>query len=45
MTATEDATERMLVVLSGVQRLCKLAGISHPATIGMVFNQVCESRR
>ncbi len=45
MTATEDGTERMLVVLSGVQRLGKLAGISHPATIGMVFNQVCESRR
>ena len=45
MKATEDATERMLVVLSGVQRLCKKAGISHPATIGMIFNQVCESRR
>ena len=45
MTGTEDATERMLVVLSGVQRLCKKAGISHPATIGMIFNQVCESRR
>jgi len=45
MKGAEDGTERLLVVLSAVQRVCKGAGITHPATIGMVFNQVCENRR
>jgi len=45
MGAAEDRTERMLVVLSTVQRKCREAGIEHPATIGMVFNQVCEIGR
>ena len=43
--ATAEMTERMLVVFSGVQRVCNNAGITHPATIGMIFNQVCENRR
>ena len=43
--ATADLTERMLVVFSGVQRVCNNAGITHPATIGMIYNQVCENRR
>ena len=43
--ATAELTERMLVVFSGVQRVCNNAGITHPATIGMIYNQVCENRR
>jgi len=43
--AAEDGTQRMLVVLKGVTLQCKKAGITHPATIGMIFNQVCENRR
>lgn len=43
--STAEMTERMLVVFSGVQRVCNNAGITHPATIGMIFNQVCETRR
>ena len=43
--ATAEMTERMLVVFQGVQRICNNAGITHPATIGMIFNQVCENRR
>jgi hypothetical protein len=45
MTETEDGTKRLLVVLSGVKRICANAGITHPATVGMIFNQVCENRR
>ena len=45
METAEEGTERMLVVLSAVQRKCREAGIEHPATIGMIFNQVCENRR
>lgn len=45
MKATEELTDRMLIVLSGVTRKCAAAGITHPATIGMIFNQVCETRR
>jgi hypothetical protein len=45
MGAAEDRVERMLVVLSTVQRKCREAGIEHPATIGMIFNQVCEIGR
>lgn len=40
-----ELTERMLCVFSGVQKVCNNAGITHPATIGMIFNQVCENRR
>jgi hypothetical protein len=40
-----EMTERMLCVFNGVQRVCNNAGITHPATIGMIFNQVCENRR
>lgn len=40
-----ELAERMTVVLETVQRVCNNAGISHPATIGMIFNQVCETRR
>jgi hypothetical protein len=43
--ATAEMTERMLVVFSGVQRVCNNAGIYHPATVGMIYNQVCENRR
>jgi len=40
-----ELTERMLCVFSGVQKVCNNAGITHPATIGMIFNHVCENRR
>jgi len=40
-----ELTERQLVILAAVQRVCNNAGIGHPATIGMVFNQVNETRR
>ena len=40
-----ELTERMLCVFSSVQKVCNNAGITHPATIGMIFNQVCENRR
>lgn len=40
-----DSAKRMIVVLSAVETVCNAAGINHPATIGMVFNQVCENRR
>lgn len=45
MELAEDGTKRCLIIFSAVQRLCKQAGISHPATVGMIFNQVCENRR
>jgi hypothetical protein len=45
MKAAEEGVERMLVVFSATQRKCRAAGLSHPATIGMIFNQVCENRR
>ncbi len=45
LKGTEDGTKRMLVVLSGVKKICAEAGITHPATVGMIFNQVCENRR
>lgn len=43
-SAAED-TERLLVVLSGVERVCHNVGITNPAKIGMLFNQVCQNRR
>lgn len=45
MNAAEELTDRMLIVLSGVTRKCAAAGVTHPATVGMIFNQVCETRR
>ena len=43
-SSAED-TERLLVVLSGVERECHNAGVTNPAKIGMLFNQVCANRR
>ena len=40
-----ELTERQLAIFAGVQRVCNNAGIGHPATIGMIFNQVNETRR
>lgn len=44
-SATVEGVERMLVVLAATQKVCGNVGITHPATIGMIFNQVCENRR
>lgn len=41
----KELTERQIVILAEVQAVCNAAGIGHPATIGMVFNQVNETRR
>ena len=41
----EELTERQLAILVGVKRVCGKAGIGHPATVGMIYNQVCETRR
>lgn len=43
--ASVELAERLLVVLKAATDVCHRAGISHPATIGMVFNQMCEQRR
>jgi hypothetical protein len=43
--ASSEMTERLLCVFSGVQKVCASAGITHPATVGMIYNQVCENRR
>ena len=40
-----DGADRLLVVLSTVETACAKAGISHPAKVGMIFNQVCNNRR
>lgn len=40
-----DGAKRLIVVLYGVQKACTEAGITHPAEVGMIFNQVCENRR
>lgn len=40
-----DLSERLLVVLNAVETACDGAGITNPAKIGMIFNQVCEQRR
>lgn len=40
-----EMAERMLCVFSGVQRVCNNAGMTNPAAVGMIFNQVCENRR
>ena len=42
---TIDLTERMIVAYNTVKSVCNRVGITHPATIGMIFNQVCETRR
>ena len=44
-SATVEGVERMLIVLAATQKVCGNVGITHPATIGMIFNQVCENRR
>jgi hypothetical protein len=40
-----EITDRELVILAEVTRRCNNAGTTHPATIGMIFNQVNETRR
>ena len=40
-----DLANRMIVVLSAVETVCEAAGITHPAKIGMIYNQVCQTRR
>jgi len=40
-----DLSKRMVVVLNAVETVCEGAGITNPAKIGMIFNQVCEQRR
>jgi hypothetical protein len=40
-----DLAERMVVAYNTVKSVCNRVGITHPATIGMIFNQVCETRR
>ena len=40
-----DLAERMIVAYNTVKSVCNRVGITHPATIGMIFNQVCETRR
>ena len=42
---TADLAERLLVVFNTTRSVCERVGITHPATIGMIFNQVCETRR
>ena len=42
---TKELTERQVVILAEVQAVCNKVGIGHPATIGMIFNQVNETRR
>ena len=45
ISGAEDITKRLLLVFSGVKRECEKVGITHPASIGMIFNQVCDQRR
>jgi hypothetical protein len=40
-----ELTERMICVYKGVFDNCVKAGITNPAGIGMIFNQVCATRR
>ena len=40
-----ELTERMICVSKGVSDSCVKAGITNPAGIGMIFNQVCATRR
>ena len=40
-----ELTERMICVYKGVSDSCVKAGITNPAGIGMIFNQVCATRR
>lgn len=40
-----DVAKRMVVVLNAVETVCEGAGITNPAKIGMIYNQVCEQRR
>lgn len=45
MTQSEDGAQRMLIILKAVTLQCNSAGVTHPATIGMIFNQVCQTHR
>ena len=40
-----ELTDRELVILAEVTKRCDNVGVTHPATIGMIFNQVNETRR
>ena len=40
-----ELTDRELVILAEVTKRCDIVGVGHPATIGMIFNQVNETRR
>ena len=40
-----ELTERMICVYKGVFDNCVKSGITNPAGIGMIFNQVCATRR
>ena len=40
-----ELTDRELIILAEVTRRCDNVGVTHPATIGMIFNQVNETRR
>jgi len=40
-----DITKRLVVILNAVETVCEGAGITNPAKVGMIFNQVCEQRR
>ena len=42
---TIDLTERMIVVYNTVKSKCNAVGITSPPVIGMIYNQVCETRR
>ena len=40
-----DLAERMIVVYNTVKSKCNAVGITSPPVIGMIYNQVCETRR
>lgn len=42
---TVDLTERMIVVLHTINSVCNRVGITNPPVMGMIYNQVCETRR
>ena len=42
---TTDLTERAIVVLDTIRKVCQANGFSEPAVVGMIFNQVQETKR
>jgi len=44
-SAAVDGAKRMVVILCAVETVCEANNITHPAKIGMIFNQVCQSHR